>query len=47
MDIAKTNAGNWLIVELGDAQVAGLSDKINKGKLYKELNNYFIANTLS
>ncbi|MEO0042834.1 MAG: hypothetical protein RL329_2282 [Bacteroidota bacterium] len=35
MDIAKTKQGDWLIVELGDGQVAGLPDNANKDAFYK------------
>lgn len=37
MDIAKTKIGDWLIVELGDAQVAGLPERTNKEEFYKNL----------
>jgi hypothetical protein len=37
MDIAKTKQGHWLIVELGDGQVAGLPDNADKEAFYKAL----------
>lgn len=37
MDIAKKKDGNWIIVELGDGQVAGLPDNANKEEFYAEL----------
>ena len=37
MDIAKKKDGEWIIVELGDGQVAGLPDNANKDEFYKKL----------
>ena len=37
MDVAKTVAGKWLIVELGDAQVAELPEDADAGKFFSEL----------
>jgi hypothetical protein len=37
MDIAKTKAGEWIIVELGDGQVAGLPDSAEKNEFYKSM----------
>lgn len=37
MDIAKKKDGEWIIVELGDAQVAGLPDNANKDEFYKNI----------
>lgn len=37
MDIAKLKAGKWIIVELGDGQVAGLPDNANKEEFYTKL----------
>ena len=37
MDIAKKKDGNWIIVELGDGQVAGLPDNADKDEFYNEL----------
>ena len=37
MDIAKTKTGDWIIIELGDGQVAGLSDNIDKTLFYSKL----------
>jgi hypothetical protein len=39
MDIAKKKNGDWIIMELGDGQVAGLPDNANKDEFYKELKN--------
>lgn len=37
MDIAKQNNGDWIIVELGDGQTAGLPDNADKEAFYKKL----------
>lgn len=37
MDIAKKENGEWIILELGDAQVAGLPDNANKFEFYSAL----------
>jgi len=37
MDIAKRKDGDWIIVELGDGQVAGLPDNADKDEFYKQL----------
>jgi hypothetical protein len=37
MDIAKTKQRDWLIVELGDGQVAGLPDNADKDAFYKSI----------
>lgn len=37
MDIAKRKDGGWLIVELGDGQVAGLPDNADKAEFYAKL----------
>jgi hypothetical protein len=37
MDVAKTKLGEWLIVELGDGQVAGLPEKLNVDSFYQKL----------
>lgn len=36
MDIAQTIEGEWIIVELGDGQVAGLIDKVDRKKWYQQ-----------
>lgn len=36
MDIAQTTTGEWIIVELGDGQVAGLIDKVDKKQFYQQ-----------
>jgi hypothetical protein len=37
MDVARTRGGGWLVVELGDAQVAGLPDGADVGAFYRGL----------
>jgi len=37
MDIAKKKNGEWIIMELGDAQVAGLPDNADKTEFYNNL----------
>lgn len=37
MDIAKKKDGKWIIVELGDGQVAGLPDNADKAEFYGKL----------
>jgi hypothetical protein len=37
MDVARRRDGNWMIVELGDAQVAGLPEAANPEEFYAEL----------
>lgn len=37
MDIAKKKNGDWIIVELGDGQVAGLPDNADKADFYAKL----------
>lgn len=37
MDIAKTKQGDWIIVELGDGQVAGLPDKVKRIEFYERI----------
>ena len=39
MDIAQKKNGDWIIMELGDGQVAGLPDNADKDEFYKELKN--------
>ena len=41
MDIAKKVDGGWIIVELGDGQVAGLPDNGGKIDFYRRLKNRF------
>ncbi|GAA0894369.1 ATP-grasp domain-containing protein [Fulvivirga kasyanovii] len=38
MDIAQKKNGDWVIMELGDGQVAGLPDNADKDEFYKKLN---------
>lgn len=37
MDIAKTKNGEWIIIELGDGQVAGLPGKADRQEFYRAL----------
>jgi len=37
MDVAKKKNGGWIIMELGDGQVAGLPDNADKDEFYREL----------
>lgn len=37
MDIARTTSGEWIIIELGDAQVAGLPEETDIPAFYKRL----------
>ena len=37
MDVAKTRDGGWMIVELGDGQVAGLPASIGPSQFYNAL----------
>lgn len=41
MDIAKQKNGEWIIMELGDAQVAGLPEKTDIDDFYKRLKTFF------
>jgi hypothetical protein len=40
MDIAKRRDGDWMIVELGDAQVAGLPENADLDQFYRALANH-------
>lgn len=37
MDIVKKKDGEWIIVELGDGQVVGLLENVDKVMFYKQL----------
>ncbi|WP_075344527.1 ATP-grasp domain-containing protein [Tenacibaculum agarivorans] len=37
MDVAKKKDGEWIIMELGDGQVAGLPDNANRNEFYNKL----------
>jgi hypothetical protein len=37
MDIARKTSGEFIIIELGDGQVAGLPDKLNREEFYAGL----------
>lgn len=41
MDIARQKNGEFIIIELGDGQVAGLPDKTDRNKFYSQLNRCF------
>ncbi|CAN5376590.1 ATP-grasp domain-containing protein [soil metagenome] len=41
MDIAKTKNGKWIIIELGDGQVAGLPDKVDRLQFYDIARQYY------
>jgi hypothetical protein len=44
MDVAQRRDGDWLIVELGDAQVAGLPEHADVDEFYKALRDHWPAN---
>ncbi|HZS77694.1 MAG TPA: ATP-grasp domain-containing protein [Ktedonobacteraceae bacterium] len=37
MDVAQRKDGNWMIMELGDGQVAGLPERVNVRKFYQQI----------
>lgn len=41
MDIAKTKNGEWIIIELGDGQVSGLPDKVDRAQFYDLTRQYY------
>jgi hypothetical protein len=41
IDIARTKSGEWIVIELGDGQVAGIPDRITKREFYKALVSSF------
>ena len=41
MDVAKQKDGEWIIMELGDGQVAGLPDHADRDEFYENLNTEF------
>ena len=41
MDVAKKKDGDWIIMELGDGQVAGLPDNADKDEFYRRLSQVF------
>lgn len=43
MDIAKRKEGEWMIIELGDGQVAGLPERANADHFYKNLELHFYS----
>ena len=40
MDIAKRRDGDWMIVELGDAQVAGFPENADVDRFYRALSDF-------
>ena len=45
MDVAQRRCGGWLIVELGDAQVAGLPEHADVDEFYKALRDHWPADS--
>jgi ATP-grasp domain, R2K clade family 2 len=43
MDVAKTEKGEWIIIELGDGQVAGLPDKADRLQFYDLVGQYYVS----
>lgn len=43
MDIAQKKDGNWIIIELGDGQVAGLPDNANRIEFYRNLKKHLVS----
>lgn len=43
MDVAKRIDGDWMIIELGDAQVAGLPDNADDLGFYRAFSQYALA----
>jgi len=41
MDIAKRKNGEWIIIELGDGQVAGIPNTTDVNKFYENLKRLF------
>jgi ATP-grasp domain, R2K clade family 3 len=41
MDIAKTAAGDWIVMEIGDGQVSGLPDALPAAEFYRRLMSRF------
>lgn len=41
MDIAKAKKGDWIIIELGDGQVAGLPDKVGRQEFYSLIRQHY------
>ncbi|MED4955438.1 ATP-grasp domain-containing protein [Paenibacillus sp. FSL R5-0527] len=37
IDIAKTEAGEWIVIEVGDGQVSGLPEKVSVEEFYKSI----------
>lgn len=46
MDIAKKKNGEWIIMELGDGQVAGLPNNADKNEFYENLKNNILRSIL-
>jgi hypothetical protein len=45
MDIAQQETGGWIIVELGDGQVAGLAEHVNVDAFYQKLWSIHVEKT--
>jgi len=43
LDIAKTEQGDWIIIETGDGQVAGLPEKADKQLFYQKVKEHFYS----
>ncbi len=41
MDIAKIKNGEWIIIELGNGQVAGLPDNVDRFQFYDIAGKYY------
>ena len=37
MDIAKTKNGEYIVIELGDGQIAGIPDNVDKNIIFKNI----------
>src|SRR5690606_15277539 len=46
-DVAKTVAGKWLVVELGDGQVAGLPERCDVNHFYEVFSKGLAGRTVS
>jgi len=46
MDVAKKKEGDWIIMELGDGQVAGLPDNADRNEFYKELKKHTLQHSV-
>ena len=44
MDVAKKKNGKWIVIELGDGQVAGFPDNANRNDFYDKLREICYTN---